>query len=62
MLEGFLALPIWLIALISIGVPIVIVIPVVKAIFNRFLEGAVRLARRLLPRGASFRRAQDLRP
>ena len=34
MLEGFLALPIWLIALISIGVPIVIVIPVVKLILS----------------------------
>ena len=34
MLEGFLALPIWLIALISIGVPIVIVIPIVKLILS----------------------------
>ena len=34
MLEGFLALPIWLIALISISVPLVIVIPVVKLILS----------------------------
>jgi amino acid transporter len=34
MLEGFLAFPLWLIVLISIGVPVIIVIPVVKAIFN----------------------------
>ena len=34
MLDGFLAFPIWLIALISIGVPIVIVIPIVKLILS----------------------------
>lgn len=34
MLEGFLALPIWLIVLISIGVPVVIVIPVVQGVLN----------------------------
>ncbi len=34
MLEAFLAFPLWLIVLISIGVPVAIVIPVVKAIFN----------------------------
>lgn len=34
MLEGFLALPVWLIVLISISVPLVIVIPVVNLILN----------------------------
>ncbi|MBJ7460822.1 MAG: DUF4239 domain-containing protein [Ilumatobacteraceae bacterium] len=34
MLEGFLALPIWLIVLISISVPLVVVIPVVKLILS----------------------------
>lgn len=38
MLEGFLAFPLWLIVLISIGVPVVIVIPVVKAIFNARIQ------------------------
>jgi len=38
MLEGFLAFPIWLIVLISIGVPVAIVIPVVKAIFNARIQ------------------------
>jgi hypothetical protein len=34
MLEGFLALPVWLIVLISVGVPIVVVIPVVRAVLS----------------------------
>ncbi|MEI6742665.1 MAG: hypothetical protein WCL35_02780 [bacterium] len=34
MLEGFLAFPLWLIVLISIGTPVLIVIPIVRAIFN----------------------------
>jgi hypothetical protein len=34
MLEGFLALPVWLIVLISVGVPVAIVIPVVQAVLN----------------------------
>ena len=34
MLEGFLALPVWLIVLISVGVPIVIVIPVVQGVLT----------------------------
>jgi len=38
MLEGFLAFPLWLIVLISIGVPVAIVIPVVKAIFNARIQ------------------------
>ena len=38
MLEGFLAFPLWLIVLISIGTPVVIVIPIVKAIFNARIQ------------------------
>ncbi len=38
MLEAFLAFPLWLIVLISIGVPVAIVIPVVKAIFNARIQ------------------------
>ena len=38
MLEGFLAFPLWLIVLISIGVPVLLVIPVVKAIFNARIQ------------------------
>ena len=38
MLEGFLAFPLWLIVLISIGVPVVIVVPIVKAIFNARIQ------------------------
>ena len=38
MLEGFLAFPLWLIVLISIGIPVVIVVPIVKAIFNARIQ------------------------
>ena len=38
MLEGFLAFPLWLIVLISIGVPVLLVIPVVKAVFNARIQ------------------------
>ena len=38
MLEGFLAFPLWLIVLISIGIPVIIVIPIVKAIFNARIQ------------------------
>jgi hypothetical protein len=38
MLEGFLAFPLWLIVLISIGIPVLLVIPVVKAIFNTRIQ------------------------
>ena len=38
MLEGFLALPIWLIVLISIGVPVVIVIPIVRAVLSSRIQ------------------------
>ena len=38
MLEGFLAFPLWLIVLISIGIPVLLVIPVVKAIFNARIQ------------------------
>ena len=38
MLEGFLAFPIWLIVLISIGTPVIIVVPIVKAIFNARIQ------------------------
>ena len=38
MLEAFLALPLWAIVLISIGVPVLIVIPVVRAIFNARIQ------------------------
>ncbi len=38
MLEAFLAFPLWLIVLISIGVPVAIVIPVVRAIFNARIQ------------------------
>jgi|GEM_PF-772868 hypothetical protein len=38
MLEGFLAFPLWLIVLISIGTPVVIVVPIVKAIFNARIQ------------------------
>jgi len=38
MLEGFLAFPLWLIVLISIGIPVLIVIPIVKAIFNARIQ------------------------
>lgn len=38
MLEGFLAFPLWLIVLITIGVPVLLVIPVVKAIFNARIQ------------------------
>lgn len=38
MLEAFLAFPLWVIILICIGVPILIVIPVVRAIFNARIQ------------------------
>ena len=38
MLEGFLALPIWLIVLICVGVPVVIVIPIVRAVLNSRIQ------------------------
>ncbi len=38
MLEAFLAFPLWVIVLICIGLPVLIVIPVVRAIFNARIQ------------------------